>query len=168
MGDIKNKLGKKLLLGSAGVFVALAASAGKPPDCWMTGGGSIFDADGMVEYTGRTTHGMVLHCDSRNPNRLEINWEGNQFHLTSLNAAMCPDTAGIEPNPPGAAFDTFQGMGEGRLNGVPGATISFTFTDAGEPGVNDTAEITIFDPDGWQVLNIAGPLTFGNHQAHSN
>jgi len=134
----------------------------------MTGGGSIFDTDMIVEYTGRTTHGFVLHCDTRNPNKLEINWEGNKFHLTDLTSAMCPDTAGIEPNPPDALFDTFIGMGEGRLNGDPGATISFRFTDAGEPGIADTAEINIFDAEGWQVLSITGPLTFGNHQAHSN
>ena len=33
---------------------------------------------------------------------------------------------------------------EGRLNGDPGATIVFTFTDAGAPGTADTAEITIY------------------------
>jgi hypothetical protein len=153
---------------AAGFTIAMTASAGKPPDCWMTGGGSIFDTDTMVEYTGRTTHGMVLHCDTRNPNRLEINWENNIFHLTSLNSAMCPDTAGIDPNPPDAAFDTFIGMGEGRLNGDPGATIYFTFTDAGEPGTSDTASILIMDSGGTEVLEISGLLTFGNHQAHSN
>ena len=51
---------------------------------------------------------------------------------------------------------------------APGWYISFIFTDAGEPGIADTAQITILDPDGRQVLEIAGPLTFGNHQAHSN
>lgn len=81
---------------------------------------------------------------------------------------MCPDTALISRNPPDAEFDTFIGFGEGKLNGAPGATISFIFTDAGEPGIADTAQITILDPDGRQVLEIAGPLTFGNHQAHSN
>jgi len=148
----------------------LSPSAGKPPDCWMTGGGSIFDTKKVVEYTGRTTHGFVLHCDTKNPNNLQINWEGNKFHLTDLAWAMCPDTPAIEPNPPDAEFDTFIGGGTGRLNGDPGATISFRFTDAGEPGTADTAEITIFhpDPEIGQVLSIAGPLTFGNRQAHSN
>ncbi len=168
MFDQLPKQATRSLLLAAGMAMAFSASAGKPPDCWMTGGGSIFDSDSVVEYTGRTTHGMVLHCDTRNPNKLQINWEENIFHLTALNSAACPDTAGIEPNPPDATFDTFIGMGEGRLNGDPGATISFTFTDAGEPGTADTATIAIFDPDGWQVLSISGPLTFGNHQAHSN
>ena len=111
---------------------------------------------------------MILHCDTRNPNNLQINWEGNKFHLTSLDAAACPDTDGITPNPPDALFDTFIGMGTGKLNGEPGATVSFIFTDAGEPGIADTAQVTIFDPDGFQVLSIEGTLTFGNHQAHSN
>ena len=168
MSDQKTLAFKRFLLVTAGFAVAMTASAGKPPDCWMTGGGSIFDTDTIVEYTGRTTHGMILHCDTRNPNKLQINWEDNIFHLTNLTSAMCPDTAGIEPNPPDALFDTFIGMGEGRLNGDPGATISFTFTDAGEPGTSDTAEIAIFNAAGWQVLSISGPLTFGNHQAHSN
>jgi len=59
--------------------------------------------------------------------------------------------------PKEAYFDAFEGMGEGRLNGVPRATISFRFTNASDPGISDTAEISIFDPDGWQVLNISGP-----------
>lgn len=168
MSELLTRQARRLLFVAAGMATAFSASAGKPPDCWMTGGGSIFDTDSIVEYTGRTTHGMILHCDARNPNKLEINWEGNRFHLTSLNAASCPDTAGITPNPPDAVFDTFNGFGEGRLNGESGATISFTFTDAGEPGTADTATIAIWDPDGWQVLSISGPLTFGNHQAHSN
>lgn len=165
-----NKKSKSLKVAMAltGMGVAALAFAGKPPDCWMTGGGSIFNSDQSVEYSGRTTHGMVLHCDTRNLNQLQINWEGNIFHLISLDSAMCPDTAGIAPNPPDAAFDTFIGFGEGKLNGAPGATISFVFTDAGEPGVADTAQITILNPDGWQVLEIAGALTFGNHQARSN
>lgn len=167
MSDGRKTYYTRALLLFAGAGVALSASAAKPSDCWMTGGGSIFDTI-EVEYTGRTTHGMVLHCDTRNPNKLEINWEGNRFHMTSLDSAMCPDTAGISPNPPDAQFDTFIGMGTGRLNGDPGATISFIFTDAGEPGTGDTAEIYINDPYGNPVLSISGPLTFGNHQAHSN
>lgn len=135
----------------------------------MTGGGSIFDGiGGAVEYTGRTTHGFVVHCDPRNSDNLQINWEGNRFHLTDLTSAMCPDTDGITPNPPDAEFDTFVGIGTGKLNNRPGATIMFTFTDAGEPGVADEATIMIMDADDNTVLDISGPLTFGNHQAHSN
>ena len=167
MKTIKKKLMRTALFGAT-VATAVIASAGKPPDCWMTGGGSIFDADGQIEYTGRTTHGMVLHCDARNPNNLQINWSGNSFHLTQLNSAICPDDPNINPLPRYAEFDTFIGMGEGRLNGDTVHLIYFQFTDAGEGGVNDTALITILDPDGNTVLDIAGNLTFGNHQAHTN
>lgn len=168
MSDLRNFDKSKLLVLCAGVAVSMTAAGAKPPDCWMTGGGSIFNADMMAEYTGRTTHGMILHCDTRNPNSLQVNWEGNKFHLTDLNRARCPDTPGIDPNPPDASFDTFIGDGEGKLNNVPGASIAFRFTDAGEPGTADTAEIIIWDENFNQVLYVSGPLTFGNHQAHSN
>lgn len=81
-------------------------------------GGSILDSGQSVEYSGRTTRGMVVYRDTRNPNRLANNWEGNRFHLTNLVSAMCPDTAGTTPSPPDAAFDTLIGFGEGELNGV--------------------------------------------------
>ena len=59
------------------------------------------------------------------------------------------------------------GKGTGRLNGVPGYTITFTVTDAGEPGRNDYASYLITkDSDGSVVLNASGLLDHGNHQAH--
>ncbi len=126
----------------------------------MTGGGSI--------GTGkdRVTHGFQLRCDASDPRQnLEVNWQGNRFHLLDLTSATCTDTALDEGNP-AAGFDTFEGEGTGRYNGVEGATISFVFTDAGEPGKDDTAEITVRDENGVIVLQESGTLTFGNHQAH--
>jgi len=58
------------------------------------------------------------------------------------------------------------GAGTGRLNNQPGATIQFTFKDAGEPGTNDTASITIKNAAGNTVLTVTGRLGNGNHQAH--
>lgn len=164
--NIKQYAPRILMLAiAAGMSMTVSAAR---QDCWMTGGGSIFDTSGnQAAYDGRTTHGFEIHCDTRNPNNLQINWAGNRFHMTSLDSAMCPDTDGIEPNPPAATFDTFIGIGTGKLNGVPGATVYFRFTDAGEPGVNDTAEITIYDGP-TQVLYISGEVDSGNHQAHSN
>ena len=129
----------------------------------MTGGGSVFALDGT-----RVTHGFELHCDAnRNPNSLEINWNGNQFHLTDLVSATCIDDPGISPPPPAAPFDTYIGTGIGRYNGARGATIEWTFTDAGEPGTLDTAKYLIRDSGGNVVLSVpATNLTFGNHQAH--
>jgi len=123
----------------------------------------VFTTDGV-----RVTHGFELHCDaSQLPNSLEINWEGNRFHLTHLDTATCLDDPAIAPPPPAAPFDTYIGTGTGRYNGVPGATATWTFTDQGEPGSSDTATYTITDADGNVVLDVVVTnLTFGNHQAH--
>jgi len=98
----------------------------------MTGGGSIFTADGT-----RVTHGFELHCNKNDkPNNLEINWgtnPENNFHLDSLSFVRCSDDPNIVPNPPDASFDTYYARGTGHCNGIA-ANIEFTFTDAGEPG----------------------------------
>jgi hypothetical protein len=65
---------------------------------------------------------------------------------------LCSDDPAIVPNQPNAGFDTYEGTGVGRYNGVDGATASWRFTDAGEPGTSDTAQITIWDADGNQLL----------------
>jgi hypothetical protein len=132
----------------------------------MTGGGSVID-DGF-----RTTHGFELHCQLENtppdePNNLEVNWDsGNRFHLDTLLTAKCTDDPNIDEYPPRAGFDTFRGTGTGSYNGVSGATAVWTFTDAGEPGVDDFMRIRITDADGNVVLNVQGTLTYGDHQAH--
>ena len=126
----------------------------------MTGGGTI---------KGTTTrHGLELHCDTSHiPNRLEVNWgKTNKFHLETLTSAACSDDPSISPNPPAAGFDTYVGKGTGRYNGVPGATAEWTFTDAGEPGVNDVAKLLIKDAGGNTVLSVGGTLKQGNQQAH--
>ncbi len=173
MGNPIKHYGLRLLLlaaFSAVAFSAIAQAGGKGKnDCWMTGGGSIFDTNGsVIEYTGRTTHGFVVHCDPRNSDNLQINWEGNRFHMTELGNAICIDDPALTPESPVAEFDTFIGMGTGRLNRDQGATIWFKFTDDGQPGVGDFAHIIITDPSGEVVLDVEGYLTFGNHQAHSN
>jgi len=155
---------------SALTFTVAAQPGGNGKnDCWMTGGGSIFNANGQViEYTGRTTHGFVVHCDPRNSDNLQINWEGNRFHMTDLAFAFCTDDPALTPESPDAQFDTFEGVGTGRFNNQSGYNIMFTFTDDGQPGVGDFADILITAPDGEAVLDVQGYLTFGNHQAHSN
>jgi hypothetical protein len=133
----------------------------------MTGGGSVIDPTGTPST--RVTHGFELNCDvSKTPNNLEVNWgKGNNFHLTSLTSATCTDDPNITPNPPAAGFDTYHGIGTGTLNGVAGAAIDFTFTDAGEPGKNDHATIVIKDSSSTIVLSVSGNLQNGNQQAHS-
>jgi hypothetical protein len=129
----------------------------------MTGGGSVFTADGT-----RVTHGFEIHCDVTDvPNTLEINWApANNFHMDVLDTAVCTQTPAIQA-PPDAPFDTFKGTGTGKLNGVPGATIEFTFVDGGEPGTKDTAAYLIKDSHG-TVLSVGTTfLTKGNQQAHN-
>jgi hypothetical protein len=133
----------------------------------MTGGGSVILADGT-----RVTHGFEIHCDITDvPNNLEVNWPAaNNFHMDTLTSAVCTDhDPQINNAPPAAEFDTFVGHGTGKLNGVPGATIVFTFVDAGEPGTKDTAAYLIKDHLGNVVLNVPTLfLTKGNQQAHTD
>jgi hypothetical protein len=151
--------------GGALLITALLA----PPSATgrMTGGGSVILADGT-----RVTHGFEIHCDITDvPNNLEVNWpHANNFHMDTLTSAVCTDhDPQINNAPPAAEFDTFVGTGTGKLNGVAGATISFTFVDAGEPGTKDTAKYIIKDHLGNVVLNV--PTLFldkGNQQAHTD
>jgi len=124
----------------------------------MTGGGKV--------GTGGVWHGLELHCDATvSPNHLEVNWAGNnKFRLESLDFAACSDDPSFGGNPPAAGFDTYVGTGTGRYNGVSGYTIEFRFTDAGEPAGSDTAEITIFRPNGSVLMTVSGPIN-GNQQA---
>ena len=129
----------------------------------MTGGGSVFTAKGGT----RVTHGFELHCDPEvAPNNLEVNWNGNHFHMEELLTASCIDAPGIDWPPSPADFDTYIGTGVGRCNGVAGATISFTFTDAGEPGSKDTANIVISGCPDSVDISVDNNLKKGNHQAH--
>jgi hypothetical protein len=129
----------------------------------MTGGGSVFTNAGK-----RVTHGFEIHCDVTHvPNRLEINWDGgNNFHLETMTGAVCLDDPKIDSGHPRAPFDTYIGTGIGKLNGVFGATVNLTFTDAGEPGTDDTATIVIKDVNNQVVLTVSGNLDKGNQQAH--
>ncbi|HSE63893.1 MAG TPA: hypothetical protein VLG15_09835 [Thermoanaerobaculia bacterium] len=129
----------------------------------MTGGGSVFTSKGGT----RVTHGFELHCDPEvAPNNLEVNWNGNHFHMEELLTASCIDAPGIDWPPAPASFDTYIGTGVGRCNGVEGATISFTFTDAGEPGSQDTANIVITGCPDDADISVNNNLKKGNHQAH--
>lgn len=126
------------------------------------GGGQIIVGEVFV------SRGLTIHCDILLSNNLEINWAGNRWHLDKpLDAATCVDDPAYNPVPPRAPFDTFHGVGTGRLNGVDGSVVRFTFIDNGEPGRTDRASIQIFDPSGVQVLNVPlNNLDRGNLQAH--
>jgi hypothetical protein len=142
-----------------------------PGECGrMTGGGSVFTIDDV-----RVTRGFEIHCDLREPNNIEVNWADNKFHMTELTSAVCTDSPAVDQTPPGSApFDTFTGTGVGKLNNKTGARIEFVFTDAGEPGVNDTATLKVFDKNNTLVLdvtgapNVPGFLDHGNLQTHKD
>jgi len=133
----------------------------------MTGGGQQFDLNGV-----RISRGLTLHCDIALSNNLEINWPGtagtNNFHITRpLTSAVCILDPAYRQPPPRAPFNTFIGVAQGTLNGIPGATAYFTFIDAGEPGRNDKTQIRITDASGAVVLDVPlGNLAHGNIQAH--
>jgi hypothetical protein len=145
----------------------------------MTGGGVFGSDEGLV------THGFVLHCDpSKLPNQLVVVWaekrkvgykkgkpvyelETHQFKLQELTSALCSDDPAIDEKPPVAGFDTYKGEGTGKLDHESGATASWEFTDAGEPGRNDRVKkLVIRDADGNVVLDVESKLCLGNHQAH--
>jgi hypothetical protein len=164
------------ILGVGALLLCVAPILAHAPGRW-TGGGSIFTNDGV-----RVTHGFELYCNPdgtsigapvRSPNNLEINWNGNNFHLEGPLMASCYDDTPRDPGPQpppntSGVANLYNGCGYGRYNGVSGALACWIFTDHGEPGVNDTAEYTIIDKDGNLVLGPTGRknLTFGNHQVH--
>jgi hypothetical protein len=105
-------------------------------------------------------------CNANRFPDLKVEWGGNRFRLTSYTEPLtCLDTPFDEGNPR-AGFDTIEGAGDGTLNGAP-ASADFRFTDAGEPGRNDRATITIMS-GGVNVLEITDVTASGggNHQAH--
>jgi len=145
----------------------------------MAGGGSVFQG------TVRITHGFEVHCGTdANPssitNNLDINWgPDKKRHHFQLDPVLISSDCFFDPsigspNPPLAVFNTIVGDGTGKLDGKSGATIHFTFTDAGEPGGTngtpppDTAAFLITDASGTVVLSVGDTaLTYGNHQAIS-
>lgn len=171
-----NRLSKTTSTSALAIALTFASFAGAIPlaaahecpdqgcvtDGRMTGGGRL-NTDMIV------THGFELHCSVNDtPNNLEVNWAGgNHFHLSEQTDVKCIDKDGISPNPPTADFDLLEAHGDGSYNGEDGARIYFVFTDAGEPGTDDTARIKIWDSEGNVVLDEATTnLQHGNHQAH--
>lgn len=155
--------------GQLALFVNELEPPPPPPPAMgrMTGGGAQIDVG-----VAKITRGFTIHCDLTLSNNLEINWADNKWHIDKpLTAATCTDDPNIDQKPPRAPFDTFNGEGYGRLNGVDGSFVRFTFVDAGEPGRDDYAAITIWAPGADPAvdppyLDIAGNLTHGNIQAH--
>ena len=135
----------------------------------MTGGGHTEGWSFKKEV--KVTHGFQLRCDEDDHRQnLQVNWEGNRFHLTDVEHIECHDSERDEGMPV-AGFDLLKGTGYGRYNGKAGAYIDFKLTDDGEPGggVDEfRLEIWTDDTKSKKVLRVySGTLiTKGNHQAH--
>lgn len=135
----------------------------------MTGHGHEFnvtDSNGVtwnkVQWEFRNTV-----CNEQRFPDLKVEFGRNKFILTGYTSGpTCVQRfgAGAEGQPR-AGFDTFWGSGTGTLNGVPGASATFEFSDLGEPGRGDLATFTIIAPDG-SIAYSGGALDGGNHQAH--
>jgi hypothetical protein len=151
----------------AAVVVPPGPCGGDPSSCIsvgrMTGGGFVFDTSG-----NKITFGFEIHCTSdSHPNNIEVNWNGNRFHLEDFSSSVCWNDPAISPNPPKAGFNTIEASGSGRLNGALGASISLTFQDAGEPGAgHDSVFLVINNPDNTIALSVGSLLAGGNIQAH--
>lgn len=153
------------ILGAVAVWATPAFGVDMTPGRF-TGGGRFYSEAGV-----KMTHGFELHCDVDDvPNRLQVNWDGNRWHMESMTWAACSDRDGIDPAPPVAPSDVHNGRGVGRLNGVSGATAEWRIIDKGEPGTRDRIAITIWDAGGNVVISTVGGdgsfLDQGNHQAH--
>ena len=136
-----------------------------PANGRFTGGGHQIRVDSV-----RVTRGFTIHCDLLLSNNLEINWNGNRFHMTEhLNTVVCSDDPLIIQAPPPAPVDTIVGVGTGRYNNVDGFTIEFTLSDHGEPGRNDQARFLVYETaaPGNVILDVPlQNLSGGNIQAH--
>jgi hypothetical protein len=122
-------------------------------DTRMFGGGTQFTSTGT-----QVNYGMELHCDaSIQPNYLQVTWgAGNVFMMRNMTAGGCT----------GAPFNTHSGGGTGTIDGQDGATVEWTFIDAGEPGIrNDNGQLVIKNAAGETVLELSGRISNGNHIA---
>ena len=127
----------------------------------MSGGGKLLVADELV------THSINILCSPTDgKSHMEVHWgRKNRFRLDRLTSVFCVDNPLLEEAPPVAGFDTLTGSGTGQYNGVSGATATWSFTDAGEPGTSDSATIIIKDAQGQVLLSFQNSLTKGNQQA---
>jgi hypothetical protein len=139
-------------------------------DCDLSNGRFTGGGNQVRVGAARVTRGLTIHCDLLLSNNLEVNWGGNQFHMTEhLTTVECSDDPLIIQAPPPAPLDTLVGVGTGRYNGTAGYTIEFTMVDYGEPGSNDQMGILIYETANPSNIALDVPLQVmsgGNLQAH--
>lgn len=127
----------------------------------MNGSGAIAQGNSKIHYV------FNLPCTpAQAATNLEVSWEGNTFQLDELVTASCFDDPSIGRNPAAGGFDTHRGTGTGRLNGKPGFTARWTFTDSGDSGEPEYAEIQVLD-FGVPRLSVTGAVEGGDHAARA-
>lgn len=122
----------------------------------MTGGGG---------FAGDFGHGFTIHCEeTHDANSMTVDLPGQaKFKLDGVAWIVCLDDPALDAQQPEPDFDTVVGVGWGTLRGHD-ADVWFVFTDDGEPGTDDHADLEIVQgSDAWSG---AGFLTQGNHQVH--
>jgi hypothetical protein len=142
-----------------------------PNKARMTGGARLL---ATTPVGAESQISVTIHCNKDvKPNRMEVNWKDpatgkeHRFHMTLMTSASCSDDPTITPNPPDAPFDTHDGTGDGRLDGVLGATAEWRLQDAGEPNkAVDRGRITIKNASNATVLQASGMTLDGDWQAH--
>lgn len=143
-----------------------------PSDCATVGQGRFTGGGHQIRVDNvRVTRGLTIHCDLLLSNNLEINWQGNQFHMTEhMTTVSCTDDPLIVQAPPAAPLDTLVGVGTGRYNGMDGYIIEFTLVDGGEPGAGvDQAALYVYEAANPANVVLDIPLQYttgGNLQAH--
>jgi len=145
----------------SGVILFTAKLISTSTTGFMTGGGQTANF--------AASHGFEVGCSvNSNHNNLEVNWAGgNNFHMDTITSVTCfLDPALPNPAPPPAGFNVMILHGTGTFNNQPGASVFAIFTDAGEPGTNDEAQI-IVTFNGSTVLDVPlAKIATGDQQAH--
>jgi hypothetical protein len=143
----------------------------------FTGGGKVVVSNAIVPASGSVTvtKGFEVDCDMMPAHEnLELNWEGNHFHMDRITSAVCT-LQGNPPNPPKAPVNRIDATGTGSYNGTDGYTVVFTLWDQGEPGTNDEAGFVVCQTanptscSGSANIVLSVPLQLvstGNIQAH--
>jgi hypothetical protein len=166
------RLADRTMAGEA-LLDAQILRASLPPDVWAKyfsdvprprpepgGSKALFAGAGKLE-AGRTAirlKAVLIHCDPlRRPNLLSVVWGTNRFDLDLVLDSACSDQEGAR----GSAH-VQHGVGLGRLNGIPGATIEWTLIDGGHGRGQDMASIAIWTDDGGtSVLEESGQIRPG-------
>ncbi len=159
---------KKTILGTIIAFAALAlvimpASAACTGCCWFTGGGQIHsDSLDKVSFGGNAM--TMKDFDIRGEWEF-VDHEGNLFH-GQVDHIECLYNSNLPgPEMPPAEDNVIKFGGTGVYNHQPGYTFEIRAVDGGEPGVDDSFTIKIWDPFDVLIEDIHGFIS-GNFQIH--